>query len=236
MMPVDPGGLWASIERLEKSRASGGVEPPELLQQVVIAADELFLMSGTGLMLMDAGGTLRYVTASNEPVRHLESAQEEVGEGPCIDSYVQDVVVMTPDVCVDERWPRLAPLLAPHGICAVLGAPVSLGGSAVGTLNLYRDRPHDWDDSEAGAIQAYCRTVEAILATVVAAEQRGRLADQLQYALDYRVLIERGIGYLMAQHGIDSVAAFDRLRNAARSSRRKVGDVAKDVLDGRGLD
>jgi AmiR/NasT family two-component response regulator len=44
------------------------------------------------------------------------------------------------------------------------------------------------------------------------------------------VPIERGVGYLMARDGIDHAEAFNRLRRTARSSRRKIGDVAEQLL------
>ena len=64
----------------------------------------------------------------------------------------------------------------------------------------------------------------------VTASRTGELADQLAYALEYRAPIERGIGYLMARDGVTQTEAFTRLRQASRSSRRKVGEVAADLL------
>ena len=58
------------------------------------------------------------------------------------------------------------------------------------------------------------------------------VADQLQYALDYRVVIERAVGYLMGTHHLDAVTAFDVLRRRARDSRRRVADVATEILGG----
>jgi hypothetical protein len=58
------------------------------------------------------------------------------------------------------------------------------------------------------------------------------VAGQLQYALDYRVVIERAVGYLMGAHRLDAVTAFDVLRRRARDSRRRIADVATDVLGG----
>ena len=37
----------------------------------------------------------------------FEAAQEECGEGPCVDSLVLDVVVSTDDLGADPRWPQL---------------------------------------------------------------------------------------------------------------------------------
>ena len=45
------------------------------------------------------------------------------------------------------------------------------------------------------------------------------------------MVIERGVGYLMARDGVDAVVAFNRLRRAARSTQTKVGDVATHLLD-----
>jgi hypothetical protein len=70
------------------------------------------------------------------------------------------------------------------------------------------------------------------LATALAAQERGLVADQLQYALDYRVVIERAVGYLMGTHRLDAVTSFDVLRKRARDSRRSVADVATEMLGG----
>ena len=45
------------------------------------------------------------------------------------------------------------------------------------------------------------------------------MAEQLQYALDYRVVIERAVGYLMGAHGLTATTAFNALRKQARDSR-----------------
>ena len=45
------------------------------------------------------------------------------------------------------------------------------------------------------------------------------------------MVIERAVGYLMGVDGVDAAVAFERLRRAARSSRRKVGDIAAGLLD-----
>ena len=44
--------------------------------------------------------------------------------------------------------------------------------------------------------------------------------------------IERAIGLLMGREGIDGTAAFNQLRQAARSSRRRVREIAEEMLDG----
>ena len=229
---VDPDALAKSIERLEAAIDPSGDGLEAGLRQVVQAADALFRVSGTGLMFVDPGNVLRYVVASDEPGKVLESAQEDVGEGPCVDALVYDRVVATEDVEVDPRWPRLTPLVVPRGVRAVLGAPVRLGGGPVGTLDAYVDAPHRWDDSEVEAIRAFGEVVENLVAAAVSARRRSVVVDQLRHALDNRVAVDRAVGVLMEREGLDAVAAFNRLRRAARNARRPVGEVARRLLEG----
>lgn len=59
--------------------------------------------------------------------------------------------------------------------------------------------------------------------------------EQLQSALERRALIERAKGILMERHSVDERAAFELLRDHARSSSRRVVDVSRAVLDGHSL-
>jgi len=111
-----------------------------------------------------------------------------------------------------------------------------LDGTAIGTLDIYSSAPWDWDDSELAAAQAYAGLVASLLAAAVTTAQvQGRLANQLQAALAHRWLIEQAKGMVMARERLDAQAAFERLRRAARSSSRRLADVAREVTAGKPL-
>jgi GAF domain-containing protein len=116
-----------------------------------------------------------------------------------------------------------------------LSVPVELDGGVIGTLDVYAAQPRDWDPSEVAALQAYGGLVASLLMAAVTAQVKGRLADQLQAALEHRWLIEQAKGVLMGRERLDAQTAFERLRGAARSSTRRLADVAKDVTDGQRL-
>ena len=99
----------------------------------------------------------------------------------------------------------------------MLGVPTRLGGGPVGSLNVYGAVAREWDESERDAIRSFNAVVEAQIASAVALRHHGRVVEQLQYALENRVTIERAIGMLMARHDVDAVAAFHRLRGNART-------------------
>ena len=82
------------------------------------------------------------------------------------------------------------------------------------------------------ALQAYAGVVASLLGAAARAEIKGALADQLQVALDSRVLIEQAKGALMERERLDDQEAFTHLRRAARSSGRKLNDVAREVAAG----
>jgi GAF domain-containing protein len=122
------------------------------------------------------------------------------------------------------------PELPELGVRAILGVPIHISSVAVGSLNVYRDRPDTWDDSSTAALVAYASAIESVLASVLLARDRERLAEQLQRALDNRVVIERAVGMAMARLGVDAVTAFNALRMQARSSGRRVVEVAADAV------
>jgi AmiR/NasT family two-component response regulator len=61
---------------------------------------------------------------------------------------------------------------------------------------------------------------------------QGRLADQLHAALAHGAVIEQAKGTPMEREHLDAATAYERLRTAARSSNRKVANVARDLLAG----
>jgi GAF domain-containing protein len=200
---------------------------------VVDAVVALFGVTGAGLMFVDDKDALRYVVSSNEGSHALEMAQEDLGTGPCVDCLVLGSSIACTDVAGDVRWPGLAERVVAFGVRAVLGVPVHAGGGSVGSLNVYYDVAHDWDESEVAALGAFASVIDNVVGQAVLAHARGRLVEQLQYALDHRVAIERAIGLLMGRAGdVDAVAAFNRLRGLARSQRRRVAEVAEEVLTG----
>lgn len=229
-MRIDESALTDSLRRLATKQDTEGVTGA--LQQVVDACVDLFGVTGAGLMVVDEQDLLRYVAASDGHGKALEKTEAETGEGPCTESFISTHVVTTPDVTAEaHRWPRLAAAMSAHPVRAVLGAPVKLGAIPIGTLDVYLDHVHEWDDSERAALARYAAVIETTLTAALQAHTAGELAGQLQYALDYRVVIERAVGYLMSRERTDAVSAFNTLRTTARNRRTKIGTVAQHLLD-----
>jgi AmiR/NasT family two-component response regulator len=88
---------------------------------------------------------------------------------------------------------------------------------------------------EGTAPQSVQGAIEVSLRRYRETEKLAGKVDQLEGALERRVIIERAKGTLMERHGADERRAFELLRENARSNSRRVVDVAQTVVDGRAL-
>ena len=227
-MPINPDELAANLGHLERSGDDPGVL--EALSAAIVACVEVFHVAGSGLMIADEHNILRHVMSSDAHGHALEDVEAKYGEGPCTDCFVNSAITSTPDLACDARWPRTAAAVAPLNVRAVLGIPIRLGGVPVGTLDVYRRSPHDWDQIEHQTLRRYGDVMEVILSSALAADRAGQLTNQLQYARERRFVIERAVGYLMGSQSLDPVSAFNQLRRTARSQRRKVAETARELL------
>jgi GAF domain-containing protein len=205
------------------------------LQQITDAAKQLFGADGAGLMLVDAEGQLRWASASDQTAQNVEDGQERLAQGPCAVAFSQRLPAAIRNIKLEPDWQEFTQVLVSEGICAALSVPVELDGRVIGTLDIYAGQPRDWDPSEVAALQAYAGLVASLLSAATTAQVKGRLADQLQAALEHRWLIEQAKGVIMGREELDAQAAFERLRRAARASTRRLADVAKDVTGGQPL-
>jgi AmiR/NasT family two-component response regulator len=102
----------------------------------------------------------------------------------------------------------------------------------IGALNLFR--------AEAGALAPEdIRVGQALadVATISLLHERSMrhsdtLNEQLQTALNSRVIIEQAKGKLAERLGVDMDQAFTLLRDRARVSNRRLSDLARSFVDG----
>jgi len=232
-MPIDPTDLAKSIGALGSLDPERGLA--RTLQQVTDGAKQLFRADAAGLMLIDAEGQLRWASASDQTAQTVEGGQERLAQGPCAVAFSQRLSAAIRNIHTEPDWAEFTQVLVSEGVCAALSVPVELDGGIIGTLDIYARDPRDWDPSEVAALQAYAGLVASLLMAATTAQVKGRLAEQLQAALEHRWLIEQAKGVIMGREQVDAQAAFERLRGAARSSTRRLADVAKDVTGGQPL-
>lgn len=205
----------------------------DLFDRLVAASVALLGASAAGLLLDDQRGNLALVSSSDDESRLLELFQLEADEGPCLECVRRAELVVCADLEGERgRWPRFVPAALEAGYSSVLAVPLRLRDQTIGGLNLF---------SAAGQVisEANQRVAQALadVATIGILQQRTAhrntvLAEQLQHALNSRVVIEQAKGIIAERGGLDMAEAYSRLRQHARSRSLKMSDVARSVVAG----
>ncbi|WP_405582832.1 ANTAR domain-containing protein [Streptomyces sp. NBC_01092] len=189
--------------------------------------------SAAGVLLADRDGRLRVMAASDEQVRLLELFQLQNDEGPCLECFRTAVPVIVPDLgTATARWPRFAVAAQRSGFGAVQALPMRLRDEIVGALNLFRTTPGPFDPAATPVAQALADVATISLLQQRTTQRSTVLNEQLQTALNSRVLIEQAKGKLAERQDIDMEQAFTALRGYARAHNRRLADVARALIDG----
>jgi GAF domain-containing protein len=227
-MPIHPAMLAKSIATLTD------LDPEQdlaaTLEQAVIAAKQLFMVDAAGIMLADVDGKLRWASASDPLAQTLEDNQETFAAGPCLEAFASGRPVVMHDATLEPHWGELTLAFGELQIRSGLSVPVELGGGPIGTLDVYAAAPGGWDATEVSALETYAGLVATLLGTAAQAQSSGRLAEQLQVALDTRILIDQARGALVERERLDDQQAFVDLRRAARSSRHEPPVMAGETI------
>jgi hypothetical protein len=210
-----------------------GFDVIDFLHVLTDRSVQLLDVSAAGLLLADPRGELRVVAASSEAARLLELFQLQNDQGPCLDCFRTGRPVQAVDLAAAAvRWPRFAPAARRAGFGAVQALPMRLREQVIGALNLFR--------ADAGALApADIRIGQALadVATISLLHERSMrhsdtLNEQLQVALNSRVVIEQAKGKLAERLGVDMDQAFTLLRDRARTGNRRLSDLARAFIDG----
>ena len=189
--------------------------------------------SSAGMLLADYHGELHYMAASSEGARHLELFQLQHSEGPCLVCYHTCEPVIITDLSESEnRWPEFAPRAMAAGIHSVHAFPMRLRDQVIGALNVFGEEPLPLEPTDIKIVQAM-----ADVATIAILQERAiasaeLLTEQLQGALNSRIVIEQAKGLLAREHRVSVDEAFQALRKHARENQLRLADLAHDVVQG----
>ncbi len=229
----DPETLLDSLERFAAA-LTGGYSIGDVLHNLTGEMTEVLDQTGAGVTLIH-DGQQRFVTAAVEAIANLERVQEAGQKGPCVDAVASAAAVAVPDIAVGDasvRWPDYTVAAKTAGIQAVAGIPMLAEGAAIGAVNLYDSQPRNWSAEDLRVATIFASIATGYLTHASAAQQRQRTAEQLQQALDTRLIIEQAKGVLATRRGTTVDDAFHTLRNYARQHNNRIHDVSRAVVEG----
>ena len=205
----------------------------DFLDRLTHMSLELFEVDAAGMLLVDASGTLQPVASSSESSHMLELFQLQNDEGPCLDCVRTGEPVNVPDLPgAEDRWPRFSPAATALGFRSMHALPMRLREEVIGGLNLFSASQPPMSTLDQTVAQALADAATIGILQQRTAQRASELAEQLQSALNTRVVIEQAKGMLAEHGGLPMNVAFETLRTHARSHRIKVGLIAEQLVQG----
>lgn len=167
--------------------------------------------------------------ASDELAATGDRLQEELSEGPALDTLWEEHSVYVRDLADDPRWPSWGPrLVEATGARSVLTYRLFTLSNVIGALSMY--------STEADAFTAEDRAEgEALAAHIAIAVLAAQKVEQFETALDSRTTISQATGLLMERYRIDAAAAFAVLTRVSSTQNIKMRDVAAELISTREL-
>jgi transcriptional regulator with GAF, ATPase, and Fis domain len=210
-----------------------GFDVIDFLHVLTDRSVQLLDVSAAGLLLADPRGELRVLAASSEAARLLELFQLQNDQGPCLDCFRSGQPVASGDLAAEAaRWPRFAPAAHKAGFAAVQALPMRLRTQVIGALNLFRADPGTFDPVDIRVGQALADVATISLLQERSMRHSDTLNEQLQSALNSRVVIEQAKGKLAERLGLDMGQAFGLLRDYARARNLRLSALAQAFIDG----
>lgn len=203
----------------------------ELLTLLADRCVEVLSVGAAGLMLVAPEGDLRVMASSSEAMRVLELFEIQAQEGPCLDCYRTGQPVVNQDLInVNGRWPRFAAEALAAGFRSVHALPLRLRGAVLGALNLFFVEPGEMQKSDLDAAQAMADVATIAILQHRAALEAQMLHEQLNYALNSRIVIEQAKGMVAERENVNMEQAFAMLRNHARNHNLRLVELARDII------
>jgi hypothetical protein len=192
-------------------------------------------VTGVGLALMTDEGPAGTVAATDATALELEDLQFMLGEGPCVDASNTGRPVLQPDLSrtAPLRWPAFAAGAQSAGLAAVFAFPLQVGAIRLGVLDLYRTTVGVLSSEELADALSFTDAATTLLLHAQARDSRWRLPLDSLTVLDDRAEVHQATGVVSVHAEVTLQEALLLLRARAYAEQRPIGELAKDVLNGR---
>lgn len=194
---------------------------------------ELLGAREAGVVLADERGLLRSVASTHESAHLLDLFELQNQEGPCLDCYRSGEAILNHSLAgADNPWPRFAEEARRLGFTTVHALPMRLRGEVIGAVNIFASNATPLTPSEIEVGQALADVATVGLLQERSIREARLLNEQLQSALNSRIVIEQAKGMVGERLDLDMAQAFTTLRGHARNHNVRLADLANDIIAG----
>ena len=225
--PLEPQDAFSELARI--TLADHTLDA--VMDKVAALAKDTLGLDGQVSVTLVQGGEPATVSSTGLLATDLDERQYERGYGPCLDCIVGGEPLVVHDMAAEQRWPDWARSASAAGAASSMSIPVPLQREVSAALNIYSRHQDAFDEHALELATTFAAYAGVALANMHLYESQGRVAEQLQTAMQSRAVIEQAKGILMAQQRCSSTQAFDVLVRLSQDSNRKLRDVAQALVD-----
>lgn len=187
-------------------------------------------LGGSGVTMAEEE-RLHFVTAVSQDSTELEPSQGEHEEGPCRDAYETGEVVRVSDVRWETaRWPEFSAAATRSGVASVAGIPMRHADEIIGAFSIYSSEPREWSDEDIAVAVVMADVATSYVINASKLHDQEQLSEQLQKALDSRVVIEQAKGITAGKKSITVDHAYQLMRRHARNNNASLRVVAEAIV------
>lgn len=206
------------------------------LHELLVQCVEIFAVEDAGLMLADERGRLQIFSSTGIRTNLVEIVQLTEDAGPCVQVFETGKAVSVATIqATDAVWPQFAEVALQQGFRAAHVVPMRVRKNVIGVLGLWSAQAGALHERDAEAVRALAEVATIGILTERLMRERAGTVNQLQHALDTRVLVEQAKGVLSQAWAVEMTEAYEIMRKYARSQRIPVQVLAASVVD-RSLD
>jgi GAF domain-containing protein len=204
----------------------------DLLQTLVEECASILDTQAAGLMLLDAAGQLQLVASTSDETSLIEVMQLNAGSGPCVECFTTGRPVTVGDIeGSGDRWSSFREEAMKQGFKSVHATPMRLRGQVLGALNMFSIHVGELGTADIAVAQALADVATIGMLQERSIREKTLVAEQLQHALNSRVLIEQAKGVLSESAALSMDQAFAAMRGYARDHNLTLSTVARAVID-----
>ena len=192
----------------------------DLMHSLLEVCTSVLDVTAGGLLLADEGGEL------------VEVMQLGAGAGPCVDCFRAGRAVAVSDIELSGgQWPEFQKAALGQGFRSVYATPMKLRGQVLGAMNLFGTRAGELNAPDAAVAQALADVATIGILQERSIRETGIVTEQLQRALETRIIIEQAKGVLSVTGRLTMDEAFVALRRYARDRNLTLRVVAEGVTN-----
>ena len=203
----------------------------EALSELTESVTAVLGLAGSWVTMAD-DGRLHFLTAmSSAAEMERDHDQLHPFPCPCREAYSSGEVVRVRDVRQESaRWPEFSASATRLSLAGVAAIPMRLDDQTIGALNLYSPEPRNWSDEDLAVAGALADVATSYVVNASKLRQQQQLSEQLQGALESRIVIEQAKGITAYKNGVSIDEAYQLIRRHARNNNASLRVVAEAIV------